>query len=147
MISIPESEWKWFGTAGHFICGQWCRFHLCTQVGNYLVSTVGQYFPPEGVREILAEKRGITLEGRGEYREADYLIKVGFEDIGYKRKYETMVFAAGPTCTVPECECGMPTTNGYEIDFAGANTTKEAMEMHVRLCRKFASEELAGVLQ
>jgi len=39
---IPESKWKWFGDAGHFICSQWCQFHLCTLVGKYLISTVGK---------------------------------------------------------------------------------------------------------
>lgn len=43
---IPHAEWRWFGDVGHFICGQWCRFHLCTQVGDYLVSTVGRYVHP-----------------------------------------------------------------------------------------------------
>ena len=54
---IPVSDWIWFGTPGHFICANYCRFHLCTRVGDYLVSTVGEYVPPEPVREIFARTR------------------------------------------------------------------------------------------
>lgn len=43
---VPESEWRWFGLAGHFVCGRWCRFHLCTAVGEYMVSTVGLFVHP-----------------------------------------------------------------------------------------------------
>ncbi len=46
MKKIPESKWEWFGNAGHFMCSQWCRFHLCTKVGPWLVSTVGEYVHP-----------------------------------------------------------------------------------------------------
>src|SRR5919106_127620 len=49
------TELKWFGHAAHFICGRWCRFHLATQVGDYLVSTVGEYWPEHDVREIHAQ--------------------------------------------------------------------------------------------
>jgi hypothetical protein len=43
---IPVHNWKWFGSAAHFICGRWCRFHLATQVGRYLISTVGEFVHP-----------------------------------------------------------------------------------------------------
>ena len=42
---IEEKEWKWYGNAGHFIGSNSCRFHLCTEIGDFLVSTVGDYFP------------------------------------------------------------------------------------------------------
>lgn len=43
---INANEWEWFGNAAHFICGRWCRFHLATKVGKYLISTVGEYVSP-----------------------------------------------------------------------------------------------------
>lgn len=41
-------EITWDGYAGHFICSDRCLFRLCTQVGKYRVSTVGDlYINPE----------------------------------------------------------------------------------------------------
>lgn len=36
--------WKQYGYPAHFVGAHKCRFHLCTRVGNYIVSTVGDYF-------------------------------------------------------------------------------------------------------
>ena len=44
MMTSP-TDWEWFGLSGHFIYAYRCRFHLCTKVGPWLVSTVGQYVP------------------------------------------------------------------------------------------------------
>lgn len=118
-----RTSFEWFGSAGHFICGRWCRFHLTTKVGPWLVSTVGEYVHPR--------------HGMGsEQREAEWL-KDNWpgEDIGCDRKYETMVFKAGERC---ECGCGLPTIEGSEVDFAGYNDAKSANEGHLRLCDKYA---------
>lgn len=50
-----RAGWKWYGYAGHFIGGSSCAYHLCTRVGAFLVSTVGDYRPPSmgGKRETL----------------------------------------------------------------------------------------------
>ena len=41
-----KSGWKWYGFAGHFICGSRCQYHLATNINNkYLVSTVGKFVP------------------------------------------------------------------------------------------------------
>ena len=48
MAKAYVSKWKWFGHAGHFICGTHCRFHPPTQVGKYLISTVGEDWPYSG---------------------------------------------------------------------------------------------------
>lgn len=121
-----ETKWQWFGSSGHYICGRWCRFHLCTKVGRFLVSTVGEFVHPR--------------HGKGtEQGEADWLEKNWpGEDIGYKRKYETMVFKAGEPCVVPKCGCGMPKAIMPELDVAGYNTAAEATKGHMRLCRKWA---------
>lgn len=42
---IPKSEWVWYGFAGHFRGGSRCVFHMSTRIGDFLVSTVGAYYP------------------------------------------------------------------------------------------------------
>jgi hypothetical protein len=144
MSRIPESEWRWFGNAGHFICGHYCRFHLCTLIGNFLVSTVGQYLPDSAVRNILAGTRGIALEGKGDAREADYMRKVGYEEIGYQRTFETMVFrVTGKACAAADCGCDMPQIIPAELAFSGYNTAGEATAGHMRHCAEVADENFA----
>lgn len=129
---------KWFGSPGHFICSFDCRFHMCTLVGDYLVSTVGQLFPDSTVREILAKSRGVELKGIGDARKADYMAKIGFDEIGYGRKYETMVFKAGKPCDAKGCGCGLPAlADGVELDSAIANDAKTATANHYELLRKW----------
>lgn len=38
-----HESWKWYGYAGHLIVAARCAYHLCTRVGDVLVSTVGDY--------------------------------------------------------------------------------------------------------
>lgn len=140
---IPKTDWKWFGHAGHFICAQWCRFHLCTQVGAYLISTIGEYVPDDGVREILASQRKIILQGRGDARLADYMSKIGFERLGAgPHCYETLVFRAGKPCNRKECGCGLPFPSDYS-EIAGSRwlTPKEAREGHNKFCQQFARKK------
>jgi len=40
-----NETWRWCGHAHHFIGSNRCRYHLATWVGDYLVSTVGDYHP------------------------------------------------------------------------------------------------------
>lgn len=137
---IPKSEWQWFGDPGHLIVGHDCRFHLCTQVGPWLVSTVGKYLPDEGVREIEAKHRGIELQGRGYYRRADYMNKIGYQTVGLDRLYETMVFRAGQPCDAEGCHCGMPTPDDFgELDMDGYNSAGEATRGHMAMCGKWAA--------
>jgi hypothetical protein len=106
------SEWEWFGHAAHFCASKWCLFHMATQVGEFIVSTVGDYRPGYSTDEA--------------------------EEIGYKRKYETMVFKAGAVCSAPDCGCGMPSLDPpMEIDSSGYNTPADAAEGHMKMCRKY----------
>lgn len=138
---IPKEKWEWFGLSGHFILGHKCQFHLCTKVGRYLVSTVGQYLPDEGVREIYAKSRGVDLEGIGDDREADYMKKIGYEEIGCGRTFETMVFKAGKRCRVKDCMCLQPSLASSEKDFEGYNTAGEAQAGHLKMCLKWAEKQ------
>lgn len=124
--------------AGHFICGNECKFHLNTYVGKYIVSTVGEYFPDAPVREIFAQSRGITLTGIGDFRRADYLRKIGYEELGFGRKYETMVFKA--TEAKLDLCCPYRQANGSELDMAGYNEPEKAREGHMKLCAKWAKK-------
>ena len=81
----------------HLIVSRDCRFHLATfipgaRVCGVIISTVGEWLPDSEVREITARCRGVQLEGRGDARLADYMAKIGFQEIGAGRTYETMVF-------------------------------------------------------
>ena len=136
--AIPVEKWRWFGTAAHLIVGHDCRFHLATVIGKYLVSTVGQYLPDLRIREMFAQHRGVVLEGRGDARRADYMRKIGYETIGADRLFETMVFKAGKPCKAKGCACGLPETNGCDLDFAGYNTVGEATAGHIAMCQKWA---------
>ncbi|SRR5579883_1678080 len=126
---IPVEEWKWFGNAGHFICSRWYRFHLCTQVGDYLISTVGEYVHPR--------------HGRGsEVEESKWLSKHPLgEQVGCDRLFETMVFKAGKPCTAKSCGCGMPAVIGHELNCLGANDRKTATANHYELCHKYAAKQ------
>lgn len=143
---IKIDKWKWFGNAGHFICGSSCRFHLATQVGQYLVSTVGQYWPERGSREIHAKIRDIKWHEAnkhllGDYYDAAYMKRFGYEQIGYNRLFETMVFKLkGEVCTAKECNCGLPEIEPSNLDFSGTNTAGEAMTNHIKLCKKWSKK-------
>ena len=128
----PVHEWEWFGDAAHFICGRWCRFHLATRVGPWLVSTVGSYVHPRN-------------SGGGERAESEWLAKNWpGEEIGAGRKYETMVFKAGKPCDARGCDCGMPSlADAMELDVIGSNTPGEARRAHMELCHKWAHKTLA----
>lgn len=135
---MKQSKWVWMPHAGHLIVGNDCRFHLSTYVGKYIVSTVGEYLPDSEIREILANSRGVSLVGRGDTRRHDYMKKVGFEELGYGRTYETMVFKAIKAKEISCCPFRMD--SGSELDFAGYNTPEEAFSGHLKLCRKWAAK-------
>ena len=136
---LDKSQWIWMPHPGHFICAHECRFKLNTYVGGYIVSTVGEYLPPSAVRDILAKSRGIELEGIGDYRTTDWMKKVGYEEIGFGRKYETMVFKAKPNNEGPKWQC-CPwfIVVQEEVDMEGYNDPIEAFKGHMELCEKWA---------
>jgi hypothetical protein len=141
---ISPSEWEWFGHPGHFICAQWCQFHLCTKVGDWLISTVGEYLPPEGTCEIIARSRGIELVGTGDARRADYMKKIGYEKLGAGDGiYETYVFHAGHPCRSKHCDCGLPFPSDYS-EVMGEMSVKpgEARALHMKYCEMAARGEI-----
>ena len=135
---MKKENWIWMPHPGHFICSRDCKFFLNTYVGKYIVSTVGEYLPDSQSREILAKSRGIILEGRGDERLADFMEKIGYEEIGCDRKYETMVFPAKKS----EHKCCPYEASNYEaIDFDAYNTAKDAFRGHYKICQKWGSKK------
>ena len=139
MTQLSPEAWEWFGHPGHFICARDCRFHLCTLVGRHLISTVGEFEPDAPVREILAQSRGVTLSGQGDARRLDYLRRVGYEEIGLGRTFETMVFAVtDQRCQDPDCQCGLPEIVPMELEARGYTSAGAATQGHRELCAKWS---------
>jgi hypothetical protein len=134
---VEKKDWVWMPHPGHLIVARDCRFHLNTYVGGYIVSTVGEYIPDAPVREILAECRGIKLEGLGDARLADYMEKIGYQEIGLDRLYETMVFKAD---SKKEGCCPYRVSEYSEEDIEGYNDAKAAFKGHMKLCEKWSNE-------
>lgn len=135
-MNSTAKDWIWMPHPGHFICAFDCRFRLNTYVNGYIVSTVGELFPNESGREIEARLRGIKLKGMGDERAADYFRKIGFENIGLGRKYETMVFKAKKS---KEKCCPWRMVSG-ELDFEGYNNAGAAYKGHLKFCRKWSKK-------
>ena len=140
---------RWFGNAAHFICGSHCRFHMATQVGRYLVSTVGELWPERSSREIHASIYDAAWLAANRQRRGDdfdhaYMQRFGYEEIGCDRKYETMVFRAGAPCTAKGCDCGLPTIDGDALDFGTYNDARAATEGHMKLVAKWTNKQQRG---
>lgn len=123
-MSAPyNSSWKWLGHKQHLIVARRCQFSLATQIGDVVVSTVGEWDPEEAVRKIVGLKED------------------EFEEIGAGRKYETMICR-----TNGSHECGCPNTDGDEWQMEGAyNTAAAAQAGHLAICHKVAAGELPEV--
>lgn len=102
---------------------------MATQVGEYLVSTVGKYVHPR-------------QSNASEESDYEFIRKnPNGEEIGCGRFYETMVFRAGKPCMAKGCGCGLPSISGSELESDGYNDMKSATEGHRALCNKVASAE------
>lgn len=142
---MKRARWQWFGHAGHFICGRWCRFHLATKVEKYFVSTVGEYWPERPSREIHARFMDPKWLGENQHLKGDefdhaFLARFDYLEVGLDRKFETMVFKAGKPCKIKECWCGMPAIDGRNVDFLAANDPGTATKNHRKLCKKWAEK-------
>lgn len=123
----------------HFICSDSCRFVLATKIGKYIVSTVGEYVPDEPIRQIHCDVRGIKLEGRGDARLAGYMKKVGFQELGFDRTYETMVFKSRRD--KEDLCCGYRIVVSEQVDFRGYKDAVEARKGHYYFCNKWAKKQ------
>jgi hypothetical protein len=55
--AIPISKWEWSGHAGHFCASDSCKFRLHTKIGNYVISTVGEYVCDGEIKEIGCDRK------------------------------------------------------------------------------------------
>jgi len=130
-----KDGWIWIPHPAHLCVSEMCRFILATYVNGYIISTVGEYVPPEGVMRIFASIRNIKLDGIGEKLEQDYLNKIGFEEIGVDTFYETMVFNAKES---EECiACPFVQADGNDLDCERYNDAKTAFIGHYKMCMKW----------
>lgn len=112
MSEIPEDEWIWCGYPGHFIASNSCRFHLHTRVGDWRISTVGDYWPR-------------PVRGEEPHQET----------IGFRRYYETAIVAVSGFGEHGEGEVvGDHWIYGYE----GEDATPADLG-HMEWCRMVAS--------
>ena len=122
-----KDAWKWYGNVGHYYESHLLRFHMCTVVGNYYISTIGDLR-----RDIVASddpKRSSPLE-----IDTVYEPSIRWEGGAL---YETVVFITeGGMC---ECGCGMPEYDYTDrIEHVPHNTRGEANEAHMAICEKYA---------
>lgn len=112
MTTVQPQEtiegWIWCGYAGHFIGASNCRMHLHTRVGDYRISTVGDYRPPHH---------------QGEEP----------EEIGWGRTYETFVFRVVGFGQHGEGEMA----DASEIDSEGYTDGLDAERGHMAMCAKY----------
>ncbi len=112
-MRIPESEWVWGGYPGHFIGADRCKFRMRTEVGDHVISTVGDF------------RTELSKEA---------------EEIGVGRTFETMVFKLQDE--VCHCGCGMRLPKSWiEMDSKGYNDPESARKGHMKLCYKWAEIE------
>ena len=105
---MTSSEWVWHGAAGHNSESDKCKFHLCTDIGQYRISTVGRYHP-EGV-------------GRSSPMKATAN--------GCPYGYTTYVFKIGASPWEEHLD-----SDKVELDGA---TDEKAERMHMQMCEKWA---------
>lgn len=106
---MSKADWIWMGHGGHFIGGNECRFRLNTKVGNYIVSTVGEYYPMSNADKPYS--------------------------IGYNRTFETMVFKAVKG-DAPCCPFEADVSAGV-LEMVPYNTPGDAQEGHMLMCEKY----------
>lgn len=107
---VPISKRKWYGSAGHFVCRERCLFHLHTHVGNWCISTIGEFYErwnPTGPQPPMMHL------GSG---------------IGKRMYYETMVYAIHPHDVIA----------GIETEAIRYRTLQEADTGHTKMCKKYA---------
>lgn len=108
-MATKHRDWKWYGYAGHFIGGKSCSYHLATRIGDYLVSTVGDYHTADGKRNLL-----------------------GAADDSW---FETMVFP----CAGEESTGDAIILNWDSIDGERYAESLLAEQGHYRYCKKYAA--------
>jgi hypothetical protein len=107
---IPLEFWEWYGHGAHFYGSDQCSFRMTTRVGEYLISTVGDWYP-QGIKGDRIPVHTLS-----------------------KSFFETMVFPAGE-----RMECGCTDTARLQPEeTVHYLTAREAQQGHLATCRKWA---------
>jgi hypothetical protein len=138
---MKKQNWVWMPHAGHFICGNHCRFHLNTYVGKYIVSTVGELWFDQSARRIHAsvfDKKwyAINITKMGDNFDDEYMKRFGYEELGIGRTYETMVFKAKKQ-KEGLC-CPYRPIRFEDLDMEGYNDAELAYKGHLKMCKKWS---------
>jgi hypothetical protein len=114
---VSKSDWYWSGYAGHFIGARNCGFVMHTRVGNFRISTVGDYTP---------------------YQSKEKMETIGAGEDSF---FETYVFRVRDS-EHPEGEI----EEWSEIDGERYAESREAEAGHYKYCEKYdkIGEELNG---
>ncbi len=117
--AIPRDQWRYTGSAGHWIMGRYCRWHLRTEIGSFLVSTVGE-----------APDRTLSRPDK------EVLVTTGIEG----ETYETMTFPLSlDRCMSAECDCGERIVHDWGgISCKRTHTRGEAQRAHDEECERVA---------
>jgi hypothetical protein len=149
---MNKSDWVWMPHHGHLIVGSSCRFHLNTYVGDFVVSTVGEWWPERPVREIHAQvhkeewlKENFTR--RGDDFDFAYMKEFGFMEIGAGRMYETMTFIAKKDEEAKHQCCPYTAADwgGVSGGSDGYNDPADAMRGHYQMCLDWSKKTLADL--
>lgn len=144
---MKRENWVWMPHPAHLIVADKCQFHLATYVGGYIVSTVGEWWPERSSRDIHAKIYDSLWYETNKHLMGDaydyaYKKRFGFEEIGFGRKYETMVFGAMrmPKDGCPACKWAQ--VSGRDLDSrAYVDDAAEAVKGHMELCKKWAAKK------
>lgn len=107
---IRRKSWIWLPHPAHFVGAFRCDFRLATVVGDFIISTVGEY-------RFSADKK--------------------ISKIGPDRFYETMVFFK-KDYNLENCGCYKFEIDGDCIELDGYDKCDEAMSGHNKICRKYS---------
>lgn len=114
---VRAGDWVWLPHGAHFIGVENCLFRMATIVGDFIISTVGQYFYKEEMKEI-----------------------------GCDRFYETMVFVAGESngeCFCCPKSIDLDNKYGPEgLETIGYNNSEFAFDGHMEICGKYSMLEV-----
>lgn len=147
---MTKSKWVWMPHSGHLIVGSECQFHLNTMVGDYIVSTVGEWWPDQEVRRIHAGIRDAAWTSTNKHLIGDpydhaYLRRFGFMEIGAGRTYETMVFPAMPGDPAKCDACTWRVSDWSDVDSANYNDAGDAYRGHLEMCETWSTRSASVV--
>ena len=104
-----KKNWIWYGYAGHLVVSRRCAYHLCTDVGGYLVSTVGALYP----------------------HDKEMMERIGSGPDDY---FETMVFR----CDGQNSDGDPNILSWEEVELKRYASSLEAEKGHHKFCKRYA---------